>query len=324
MPNKIRTPWVVAVPLLLSGCAGMHLEPSTLAPATDVAAVLYLVGDAGAPRPGGEPVLEALKKAIVERTDSVERRLVFLGDNIYPSGLPPEGAEAEERSEAERRILAQIDVALETATPTIFVPGNHDWDYLSADGWGAVLRQEEFAEAAGEGLVSWLPDGGCPGPVVHDMKQPIRLVVLDTEWWLRDGDRPEHPASACQADAEEEILALLGEALRGAGERHVIVTAHHPLATGGPHGGYFTLGQHVFPLRDWRDWMWIPLPIIGSVYPLARMIGFSDQDTSGRRNRAMRAALDSTLATAPPLWFTRPATRTDSRCSTAARGRGLS
>ena len=74
-------------------------------------------------------MLEALKKAIVERTDSVERRLVFLGDNIYPSGLPPEGAEAEERSEAERRILAQIDVALETATPTIFVPGNHDWDY---------------------------------------------------------------------------------------------------------------------------------------------------------------------------------------------------
>ena len=96
---------------------------------------------------------------------------------------------------------------------------------------------------------------------------------------------------------------MLGEALRGAGERHVIVTAHHPLATGGPHGGYFTLGQHVFPLRDWRDWMWIPLPIIGSVYPLARMIGFSDQDTSGRRNRAMRAALDSTLATAPPLVY---------------------
>ena len=268
-------------------------------------AVVYLIGDAGFPAPGGEPVLEALKQDILETAGS-EQRVVFLGDNIYPSGMPPVGEGRDDRTkraEAERRSLAQVEVGLATTTPMVFVPGNHDWDPYNGTGRDAVLRQEAFVESAGGELVAWLPDGGCPGPDVHDLNDSIRLVVLDTEWWLRSEGKPTHPTSDCPADSESEIVEQLADVLRRGERHHVIVVAHHPLATGGPHGGHFSIGQHIFPLRDWHRWLWVPLPIVGSVYPIARKLGVRVQDMSGSRNRAMRAALDSVLAVAPPLLY---------------------
>jgi hypothetical protein len=50
------------------------------------------------------------------------------------------------------------------------------------------------------------------------------------------------------------------------------------MLTTGPHGGYFTWREHLFPLRMIDPGLWIPLPIIGSIFPLARMLGVTDTD----------------------------------------------
>ena len=216
--NGLRSDWsrVSAVlSLLLCACTGSRASTATVAPAADVVAVVYLIGDAGFPAPGGEPVLEALKQDILE-TAGPEQRVVFLGDNIYPSGMPPVGEGRDDRTkraEAERRSLAQVEVGLATTTPMVFVPGNHDWDPYNGTGRDAVLQQEAFVESAGGELVAWLPDGGCPGPDVHDLNDSIRLVVLDTEWWLRSEGKPAHPTSDCPADSESEIVEQLGRRL---------------------------------------------------------------------------------------------------------------
>ena len=284
-------------------CAG-NGDSGTLSPppgAADPVAVLYFIGDAGMPDPAGEPVLMALIDDIEGQPEGVERMVLFLGDNIYPRGMPAEGAPT--RADAERRLRAQVDVAVRTATPTIFIPGNHDWDFSGADGWDAVRRQERFVEDTGAGWVSFVPDGGCPGPVVRDLESGVRLVLLDTEWWLRDTGKPVHPTSSCATDSEREIVDGLTDAIRGADGRQVLVVGHHPLLTGGPHGGHFGLRGHVFPLRDWKGWLWVPLPVIGSIYPIARKRGISEQDLSGSRNASMRAVLDSTLAESPALAY---------------------
>jgi hypothetical protein len=290
--------------LLLAACSGAHLNgvDQPLAPsASEPVTILYLIGDAGGPNLAGEPVLLALEDDLRSQVDEVDRLVVFLGDNIYPDGMPAAGSPA--RVLAEQRLLPQVRAAVDSRTRAIFIPGNHDWDFSGPDGWNSVLRQEEFLEAAGEGLVEFLPDGGCPGPVVRDIGERVRLVLIDTEWWLRAGGKPVHPTSSCAWDSRSEILSALGEALRGAGERRVVVAGHHPLATGSPHGGYFRIGQHVFPLRDWKSWLWVPLPILGSLYPIARRSGVTEQDLAGPLNQAMRAALDSTLAVTPPLVY---------------------
>jgi hypothetical protein len=86
-------------------------------------------------------------------------------------------------------------------------------------------------------------------------------------------------------------------------DRQVVVAAHHPLSTGGPHGGYFPFRAHLFPLTDLNSALWVPLPIIGSIYPLARRNGVSPQDLAGEANRRMREALEGVFRERPPLAY---------------------
>ncbi|MCI0433343.1 MAG: metallophosphoesterase [Gemmatimonadetes bacterium] len=281
------------------------MEPGEPAPAvadaTGVETTLYLVGDAGGPEVAGEPVLLALENEIASRQDAQHEVIVFLGDNIYPSGMPAPGTS--QRTDAERRLMAQVRVATATGSEAVFIPGNHDWAKSGRDGWDRVLRQERFVEAQGNGNVWFEPDRGCPGPGVRDVGDRVRLVFIDTEWWLRPDGKPEHPFSTCPADAEWEVIAALDSILADAGERHIIVAGHHPLLSSGPHGGHFTILEHLFPLRELKSWLWIPLPVIGSLYPIARRTGITNQDLSGSRNRSMRSALDSIFMRHRPLAY---------------------
>jgi len=131
----------------------------------------------------------------------------------------------------------------------------------------------------------------------------VRLVALDTEWWLHDGPKPSDRSTGCAAGSGPEVVDLLRAALKGAGGRAVVVVAHHPLESGGPHGGHFGWQDHLFPLRELEPWLWIPLPLIGSTYPIARESGISRQDVSSGAYHRMRAALDSAFAGSPPLIY---------------------
>jgi hypothetical protein len=274
--------------------------PMPQAPLAEVDVTVFLVGDAGAPAapPDSEPVLVALRSAATGVPHSV---IVFLGDNVYPRGMPDSGDAG--RAEAERRLSAQLAVLHATGARGLFVPGNHDWDREGPGGWDAVRREERFIAASGGVGVALLPTDGCPGPAVVDVGAVVRLVALDTEWWLHGAAKPQHHASACPADSEGEVIDSLRAALATAEARAVVVVAHHPLLSGGPHGGHFGWQDHVFPLRKLKPWLWLPLPILGSAYPIAREHGISSQDASSAAYRRMRAALDSAFAGRPPLIY---------------------
>ena len=294
--------WRVALGLgalaLLGGCATPAPAADPPAPLPAVETRLYLIGDAGAPAPG-DPVLKALSGQL--KADPTRSMAVFLGDNIYPAGLPPENAPG--RREAERRLDAQVDVVRGAGARGVFVPGNHDWGAWGTSGWEAVKRQgRRIAERAGP-AVAMLPADGCPGPVVRDVDSRLRLIALDTQWWLHSYAKPVHPTSTCPEDSETEVVDALKAAIATAGDRRVVVVGHHPLASGGIHGGDFGWRDHIFPLRAKRSWLWIPLPGIGSAYPIARRRGVTDQDLSGALNIKMREAIGGVFKDTPPVAY---------------------
>ena len=47
--------------------------------------------------------------------------------------------------------------------------------------------------------------------------------------------------------------------------------------------------------------MWLPLPIIGSLYPASRQMGISNQDVSGQKYRTLRSAFERAFHKYPPL-----------------------
>jgi hypothetical protein len=129
------------------------------------------------------------------------------------------------------------------------------------------------------------------------------LVLLDTQWWLHSGPKPTDPSSSCPTDAEPEIVDSLRVAVQGADGRLVVVAAHHPLASGGKHGGYFSWRDHLFPLRAVVPWLWLPLPLIGSLYPAARQHGISNQDLWSPAYQRLIAAIRRAFSGAQPALY---------------------
>jgi hypothetical protein len=138
---------------------------------------------------------------------------------------------------------------------------------------------------------------------VVDIGARLRLVLLDTQWWLHSGSKPKDPDSDCPTDAELEIVDSLRAALTGASGRLVVLAEHHPLRSGGVHGGHFGWKDHIFPLRVIRPWLWVPLPLIGSLYPAARQEGISSQDVPSRAYQELIRGFRRAMAAAPPALY---------------------
>ena len=252
---------------------------------TDVA--LFLIGDAGVPRVGFEPVLAALQREAA--TSPGERVVVFLGDNIYPRGLP-DSTYLAERVESERRLNAQVVAAESSHAKTIFIPGNHDWDAERSDGWAAVRREGAYVRAFSHNTVLFLPANGCPGPTVFDAGTRVRLLLLDTQWWLQqEGQKPEGPpgTSGCPAATASDVVDSVRTDIATAGARFVVVLAHHPIYSGGAHAEHWNIGDYLGS---------------GPVILLRRMVN-SAQDFRSSVNTAMRQALSSAFDPLPPLLY---------------------
>jgi len=247
--------------------------------ASAIETTLLLIGDAGEPDPraelGGIP-LDSLTAHAAEAPDRT--LVVFLGDNVYPEGIPDEGLA--EFADARRRLDAQVR-AVPARARGLFIPGNHDWAGEEPDGLFAIRREERLvaalARAAGRDA-RVLPGHGCPGPVSLDVGR-VRLIVLDTQWWLHDF-LVRDSTTRCTNTLAGVTSALRREVTSARDERRVaVIAAHHPLMTGGPHGGY-----------------------CGITGPLRRLAGRS-QDVMSRLNERMRDSIEAALEAAPPLVY---------------------
>jgi len=258
--------------------------------------VLYLVGDAG--RKVSELSLVFTPLAADAARDGGRGVVAILGDNLYPAGLP--APRQPDRAEMEGRLEAQL-AAARAAGRGIVVPGNHDWGRWTPDGWNAVRREEAFVIAHGGPTVAFAPSGGCPGPTVFDVGATVRLIALDTHWWLHEYEKPVGASSPCPEKSEEEVVAALREALRTAGGRRTVVLAHHPLEAGGLSGSHFTWQDHLFPLTTFVPWLWLPMPVFGSLAVAGRIAFANQQFETAPNYRNLKAAMARAFDPVPPL-----------------------
>lgn len=304
MKKSLHTFIVLLLIFVLPSCATFKVQyaksqkdwkTTVPEPKADLEHTLFLIGDAGNSIDGNtpSPALAALSKHLEMAGEN--SHVAFLGDNIYPVGMPPK-SEDEDRVKSESRLDAQLNVLNEFKGTPIFVPGNHDWIRYGLKG---IKRQEKYIEkhlnAGIEEEDDWknyfLPDNGCGGPELINVNENLAYLIIDSNWYLRDWNKDAAMNNGCAAKNRFVFNFLFEETLRKNRNKNVVVLMHHPLYSYGPHGGKYAPKMHLFPLTEINENLYVPLPGLGTLAALGRgMIG-SRQDLAHPGYRQMKKSL---------------------------------
>ena len=151
----------------------------------ELAYSLFLIGDAGNANLGESThAIKGLEKKL--RIASKNSSVLFLGDNIYPVGMPSK-KKKKKRKLAEHRIKSQTDILKNYKGSTVFIPGNHDWYNNGPEG---LKRQQNFIEGQLNSKKVFSPENGCPLDKIK-LTDNLVLITIDSQWFLEDWDK--HP-----------------------------------------------------------------------------------------------------------------------------------
>lgn len=210
----------------------------------------YLIGDAGNSDLGeSSKALKAFKTEL-EKADK-NSTAIFLGDNIYPNGLPKKSDDDYEL--AKHRIKIQTEATKNFKGETVFIPGNHDW----YSGISGLKDQEKIVEKA-LGKDSFLPENGCPIDKIH-ISEEIELILIDTHWYITNWNEEPTINDVCEIKTRHKFLDEFSSLIKKARGKTTIVALHHPMYTNGAHGGQYSFRNHM-----------APIPILGTLKNVLR------------------------------------------------------
>ena len=246
----------------------------------------YLLGDGGYSPPGGSSLGLLAFKSYLDSVKKTENISIFLGDNIYPDGMPAEGSSG--REEAEYRLDAQLDAIENYEGKVVFIPGNHDWYNEKLEG---LDRQKDYLKEKFEDILVWSPEIGC-GMESIEVSDNIQMIVIDSQWYLEDwNDNPKINDNCEQIKTREAMFLEVESEIKKNQNKTIVIALHHPIYTNGVHGGQYTFDRHIYPSQKK-----IPLPILGSLATLIRTTGgVSIQDAQNNRYKSLATRL-STIA----------------------------
>lgn len=246
---------------------------------------IFLVGDGGRSKGNlPEDGVKAFQLYIQEKENTKNNYTIYLGDNIYPDGLPDKGEEG--RKEGETSLDMQINAVKTFEGKTIFIPGNHDW---YSGGLKGLKNQEKYIEDA-LGKNAFQPEDGCPIQTL-EVGNSIEIIIIDTQWYLEDWNKHPTINDECEIKTRERFFLEVESALKKAQNKNVIFATHHPMFTNGIHGGFYSAKKHLYPFQGK-----IPMPGLASLITQIRSQGgVSIQDRYNERYNKLMNRLETLL-----------------------------
>lgn len=260
---------------------------------------VLLIGDSGNIKRNQPDELLAVMK--VHLPSDHPSAVLFLGDNIYPKGLPPEGDLL--REDAENVLKLHQEALKDYNGKVIFISGNHDWNKGKSDGLDYVLRQQDFINILFNNNETFLPANGCPGPKEINVSEQLTIIAINTQWWVQKGDKPLGKKNGCGIESEEDFFIKLDEILIRNQHKRTLIIGHYPIYSDSLHGGRYKLKHHLFPLTLYKKRAYLPLPGVGSLLPLYRKYFGAKEDLSHPSFRVLRKRLKQIFRKYPGLIY---------------------
>ncbi|BAX78548.1 BamA/TamA family outer membrane protein [Labilibaculum antarcticum] len=191
---------------------------------------IFFMGDVGE-----SAIVDSNIEMLKSQMDQVGKKgtLVFLGNTISKEYSKEEIEDVDADDPGLVKLLNSIR---DFKGELIFVPGDKEWNQGKQQGWEALMNIETFVEDYLDRGDVFLPSGGCPGPVEIDLTNEVVLLIVDSQWWLHLGDRPE---AECDLESNDDFLILLNDAIKRNKNKKIVFATHHPIYSAGKHGGNF-------------------------------------------------------------------------------------
>jgi predicted MPP superfamily phosphohydrolase len=194
---------------------------------------IYLIGDTG-------------KKAILSKnykrfsefiSTDTPSCVLYLGDNVYPKGIRPEGNKNHATDVEKMKI--QLRLLKNHRGQVYMIPGNHDWQMGKSKGLEYVKRQSDLVNQFlrdsmtqyTEGDAHYFKHAGFAGPEKIEL-DGITLIMVDTDWWVhRQVAHPVDLIDNSVKKTEALFFQQFDEYLKEAAEKDqkIAVVTHHPM-----------------------------------------------------------------------------------------------
>ncbi|WP_412850751.1 metallophosphoesterase [Chryseobacterium sp. PMSZPI] len=208
--------------------------------------------------------------------------LLFLGDNLYPQGMPDKNEK--EYKQAKSNLENHLKITKNYKGKTVVIPGNHDWHY----GLKGLKNQEKFVAQYMDNKKAFLPKNGCPIDKLQ-IENNITLITIDSQWFLENWENDPKINSDCDIKSRDDFFKEFEELINKNQNNLIVVALHHPLISKGIHAGYFSWRDQLYPLGNQ-----IPLPGIGTLINVFRSTsGISPQDMNNAHYIALTSRIKS-------------------------------
>ena len=211
----------------------------------------------------------------------VDHAIVFLGNSI--PCCAPVIKESEDRLLLENYLASWLDIGLNNDSRFVVLPGHHE-NPEPIDARDSYWDLQAFLESYTGQEDIYLPGGGFPGPKSIKLSDGIRLLALNTQYWLNGY---EVPSDSIDHDVSEpaDVLHELEDQLFKYRNDRILLIGHHPVYSNGNYGGRFSLKQYLFPV-----------PVASGLMATYRSLVGRPQDMSSGPYRLFRGEITRILS----------------------------
>jgi hypothetical protein len=182
----------------------------------------------------------------------------FLDENQYLQGQV--SVDSREGRAARNLLRSQYEPMQAKGGNVYFISANHLWNQAGA---------RDNKKTGIDSLLKITPGIACPDPVEINLTDSLTIIAFNSSWWLFPFDNASVDDS-CECKTKPDVLARLDELRYKNRDKFVLLASHHPFQSYGVNGSRSTLKDHLFPLTAANKNLYVPLPVIGSLYPFFR------------------------------------------------------
>ncbi len=293
---------VFPILLFITSCASFNHKPSQQGKNINIESLehsVFLIANTDQQKKPPYSSAEIFEQLL--STNEAENTILLLGNNSVRSGTPDTSSLANKK-EMNEVLKAKYDFYDSFKGNKFFVSGQNEWDRGGKSGMYAMELLEAYVEQVLDLGNVYVPDNGCPGPTEIPLTDDVVLLLINTQWWMHNWERPGIE-EGCNVNNEIGFLDNLDDAIKRNYNKKIIVAGHHSLQSSGKYGGYFSAKSHLFPLTLANENLYIPMPVLGSIYVLGRRVVGEFQDVNYHLYRRMVNSFQGIFAQHPNLIY---------------------